>query len=137
MNDTNLCIISGRLTSKPELRSVNLGGAKGIAPVLDISIASNRVIKDKKSTVFTKVTLWGNQALYWSDKGDGKLEKGDSILVEGALSDDNYEDKETGKKTYGRVKIDHINSLSLITRHHDAEVEIVGTEESIDDSVLV
>jgi single-stranded DNA-binding protein len=89
--------------------------------------------------VFNRVTLWGAQAQYWSPAGPGKLSKGDSVLVEGALADDNYVDK-GGEKTFGRIKVDHVQTFNLVARHRDLETAVIDAgdpDEEVDNNLPV
>ncbi len=93
MSSFNKVIIMGNLTRTPELRSTP-GGAQ----VTDITLAINDVFTDssgnKQERVnFVDVTFWGKQAetlCRWKKQGD-------PLLVEGALRQDKWVDKETGK----------------------------------------
>jgi single-strand DNA-binding protein len=68
--------------------------------VSEIGVAVNRTWFDKNSnekkeeTTFVDVTLWGRQA----EVAGEYLSKGRSILIEGYLKTDSWDDKETGKK---------------------------------------
>jgi single-strand DNA-binding protein len=68
--------------------------------VSDIGLAVNRSWYDKSAnerkeeTTFVDVTLWGRTA----EVAGEYLSKGRSILIEGYLKTDSWDDKETGKK---------------------------------------
>ena len=89
----NKLVIMGNLTRKPELRYTPAGTA-----VTDLNIAVNtprgKGADRKDDTVFVDVTVWERQAETCVEY----LEKGRSVLVEGRLRMDQWEDKETGKK---------------------------------------
>jgi single-strand DNA-binding protein len=91
----NRVIIVGNLTRDPEVRYTPGGTA-----VSEITLATNRTWFDKNSnekkeeTTFVDVTLWGRQA----EVAGEYLSKGRSILIEGYLKTDSWDDKETGKK---------------------------------------
>jgi single-strand DNA-binding protein len=82
----NKVIITGNITRDLELRYTPNGAA-----VLDIGIANN---DDKESTVFIDVTLWKKSAELVSQF----CHKGSKVLIEGSLSVDTWDDRETGKK---------------------------------------
>lgn len=96
----NQVVLMGNLTRDPELRYTTTGLA-----VADLGIAINRVWKDKDGQLkeeahFFDVTAFGVQA-----ENAGKyLHKGRQVLVSGELSQDRWEDKETGKPR-SKVKV--------------------------------
>ncbi len=91
----NKVILVGNLTRDPEVRYTPSGTA-----VCDIGLAVNRQWYDKASnerkeeTTFVDVTLWGRQA----EVAGEYLSKGRSLLIEGRLQLDSWEDRETGKR---------------------------------------
>jgi single-strand DNA-binding protein len=91
----NRVILVGNLTRDPEVRYTPGGMA-----VSDIGLAVNRSWYDKNAnerkeeTTFVDVTLWGRTA----EVAGEYLSKGRSILIEGYLKTDSWDDKETGKK---------------------------------------
>lgn len=93
-NGFNKVILAGNLTRDPELRYTKTGTA-----VADIGMALNRSWKDeageqKEETTFVDVTAWGGQAETISQY----LKKGRSILIEGRLKLDQWDDKQTNQK---------------------------------------
>ncbi len=95
MSSFNKVIIVGNLTRVPECRHTPGGTA-----VADIGIAVNRTWFDKQAnekreeTTFVDVTLWGRQAEVAAEY----LDKGRSVLIEGRLQLDQWDDKESGQK---------------------------------------
>lgn len=88
MSSFNKVILMGNLTRTPELRTIPSG-----TQVTDITLAINEKYKDQESTHFVDVTFWGKQAetlCRWKKQGD-------PLLVEGALQQDKWVDKESGK----------------------------------------
>jgi single-strand DNA-binding protein len=84
--------IIGNLVNDPEVRFTPKG-----TPVANFSLASNetyRVDDEKRQiTTFVDVQVWGPSA-----ENFGKLvRKGQEVLVEGALRQDHWEDKQTGQ----------------------------------------
>ena len=97
----NKVILLGNLTRDPEMRYTNSG-----TPVAEITIANNRKVKEKEEVVFVDVTVWGKQAEILTEY----FVKGSQILIEGRISQDSWEDKETGKKrTKTFVTCDNFN----------------------------
>lgn len=95
MASFNKVILVGNLTRDPEVRYIPSGTA-----VCELGLAVNRTWFDKQSnsrkedTTFVDVTLWGRTA----EIAGEYLSKGRSVLIEGRLQLDTWDDKETGKK---------------------------------------
>ena len=95
MASFNKVILVGNLTRDPEVKYTNNGTA-----VTEIGLAVNRTWYDKQQsqkreeTTFVDVTLWGRQA----EVAGEYLGKGRSVLIEGRLQLDTWDDRETGKK---------------------------------------
>lgn len=91
----NRVIIAGNLTRDPQVRFTQGGTA-----VAEIGLAINRSWFDKASnsrkeeTLFCDVTLWNRDA----ENAETYLRKGSSVLIEGRLQLDQWEDRETGEK---------------------------------------
>lgn len=107
MSDANYTLMSGRLTRKPILRETPSG-----VPVVEFTIANNlRRRAGVEKTTFPKCTAWSKIAEFV-----GTLDKGDHVIVEGQLVDDNYEDKNNdGQMTRGRMKLDNCK-VNLVRR---------------------
>jgi single-strand DNA-binding protein len=95
MANFNTVILVGNLTRDPEVKYTTGGTA-----VAEIGLAVNRTWFDQKSnerkeeTTFVDVTLWGRQA----EVAGEYLSKGRSVLIEGRLQLDTWEDKQSGQK---------------------------------------
>ena len=94
MANLNKVMLIGNLTRDPELRHTPKGTA-----VAEISLAINRIWNNdqgqkQEETTFVEVTLWGRQA----ELAQQYLTKGRPVYIEGRLSLDTWDDKETGKK---------------------------------------
>jgi single-strand DNA-binding protein len=95
MASFNKVILMGNLTRDPEVRYTTGGMA-----VCDIALAVSHNWTDKKNnerkedTSFIDVTLWGRTA----EIAGEYLAKGRQVLIEGRLSQDRWDDKETGQK---------------------------------------
>lgn len=92
--NVNTLMLGGNLTRDPELR--HLAGGKAIA---DFGIAYNRkwTGKDgekKEDVSFFNCTAFENTA----ENIAQYFKKGDGILIQGELKQDQWEDKETGQK---------------------------------------
>lgn len=95
MASFNKVILVGNLTRDPQVRYTPSQTA-----VSEIGLAVNRSWYDKQSnsrkeeTTFVDVTLWGRQA----EVAGEYLSKGRSVLIEGRLQLDQWEDKDSGQK---------------------------------------
>lgn len=95
MASFNKVILVGNLTRDPQVRYTPGGSA-----VAEVGLAVNRSWFDKTSnsrkeeTTFVDVTLWGRTAEVASEY----LTKGRSVLIEGRLQLDQWDDKESGQK---------------------------------------
>lgn len=106
--------VVGRYTSDPELRYT-----KDNKPVANFNIAINNG-KDKngnEDTTFIKISVFGATA-----ENIGKYsKKGDLILVEGIIKNNNYEDKD-GNKRYEYIFIgNRVEFLSRTTNNTSKE----------------
>lgn len=94
MASFNKTILMGNLTRDPQVRQITSGS------VAEISLAVNRTWFDKQSNqkkeevTFVDVTLWGRDA----EVAGEYLVKGRSVLIEGRLTMDTWDDKATGQK---------------------------------------
>lgn len=94
MVSINVVVIGGNLTRDPELTYTPSG-----TPVCNFNVAVNEKYTDaqgqkKESVCFVEVVAWKKTAELAAEF----LRKGSPVVVEGKLSQDNWEDKETGKK---------------------------------------
>jgi len=95
MASFNKVILVGNVTRDVEVRYTPSGSA-----VADVGMAVNRTWFDKNANekkeevTFIDVTLWGRAA----EVAGEYLSKGKPVLIEGRLTLDTWEDKETGKK---------------------------------------
>jgi single-strand DNA-binding protein len=95
----NKTIIAGRLTRDPELKALPNGNA-----VTELGLAVNQRTKKGEEWVddpiFLDVSVWGRQA----ENACQYLKKGSVALVEGRLTMDQWEDKQSGLKR-SKIKI--------------------------------
>lgn len=118
MTSFNRVIIAGNLTRNPEVRYTTAGTA-----VTDLSLAINRYRVDKttkervEETSFVEVTLWGRTA----EVAGECLVRGKSVLVEGRLQHDQWEDRQTGQKR-NKLKVIGENMQMLSKREEAAAV---------------
>jgi len=78
----NKVIVTGNLCRDIELRYIPDGTAVG-----SFSIAVNEKYKDKETTSFFNVTVWGKQA----ENCNQYIGKGSKVLIEGNLKQDTWE----------------------------------------------
>lgn len=95
MASFNRVVLMGNLTRDPDVRYTPGGTA-----VAELGLAVNRSWFDKQTqqkkeeTTFVDVTVWGRTA----EVAGEFLAKGRSVLIEGRLQLDQWDDRETGKK---------------------------------------
>lgn len=92
----NKVFLFGNLTRDPELRQIPSGQT-----VCQFSIATNRTYNDKagqkqQQVEYHNIIAWGKQG----ETINQYLKKGGSILVEGRLQTQSWDDKTTGQKRY-------------------------------------
>lgn len=123
-SDTNVVIISGRLTRDPEAR----GGGK----VAAFSIASNRYFKrdDAETTeevVFVDVTAFGFEA----EAVLSRLMKGAPVLVEGRLELNRWQGEDGSNRQQLRLIANRVTSPALRTRVADpADTETTDADQA-------
>ena len=94
MPDLNKVLIAGRLTRDPDLKYVTSGD-----PLTKLGLATSKKYKSKtgemkEETVFYNVTIWGKSAEWLAEN----LKSGAAVMIEGSLTSNEWEDKETGQK---------------------------------------
>jgi single-strand DNA-binding protein len=108
MSDINTVIISGRLARDPELRYTPGGLA-----IAELTIVTERKYKDssgeyKEKASFIGCTVFGPTAEFASKW----LRKGNRANVQGELNQEEWTDKETGKKrSKTKVKVSQIQPI--------------------------
>jgi single-strand DNA-binding protein len=117
MASFNKVILCGNLTRDPQVKFTTGGTA-----VAEVGLAVNREWFDKstnskKSEVtFVDVTLWGRTA----EVAGEYLRKGASVLIEGRLQLDTWDDRESGQKR-SKLKVIGENMTMLGGGHRDEE----------------
>ncbi len=95
MSSFNKVILMGNLTRDPQVKYTPGGTA-----VAEIGLAVGRKWLDKQSnqwkeeTTFVDITLWGRTA----EVAGEYMQKGKSVLIEGRLRLDTWDDRESGQK---------------------------------------
>ena len=106
--EMNSLAIAGRLTADPDVRHTPSGTA-----IAKFALASDRRFKKgekwETDTLFLECTLFGKSA----ESAAERFGKGDPILVEGRLQQDNWEDRNGGGRRSRIVCIAHrVHALS-------------------------
>ena len=97
----NLCILTGRLTENPELKTTD-----GQISVTRFSIAVQRNYKDKDGeypTDFINCVAWRGTAEFISKY----FKKGSMITVDGSYETRKYTDKNNNNRTAHEIKVEH------------------------------
>lgn len=123
----NTIILSGRLTSKPELRST-----KSLKSVCNFTIAVNRpyTSNGKRETDFIECQVWNKTAENLCKYQD----KGNLILVSGNIRTDSYDDEKGNKRYKTYVSVENIEYLSSKKQENSQSVEV---EEPNSDQVYM
>lgn len=101
----NSIVISGRLTSKAELRYTHAN-----IPVTKFTVAVNRPFKDndgKQQTDFINCVVWRKQA----ENVCNYLDKGSKVLIDGSLQTSTYTDKDGKKGHTTEINVRNIEFL--------------------------
>jgi single-strand DNA-binding protein len=119
--------IAGNLVQEPELHHTPQG-----TPVTNVSLGVNETYtlnnEKRTATTFVDVQLWGAAAENFAKL----VQKGQQILVEGALRQDTWEDKST-KQNRSKLFVkaerwQFIQYKSLSTRREEARAQEQGPE---------
>jgi single-strand DNA-binding protein len=107
----NHIIIAGNLTKDPELRETPNG-----VSVSNLRIAANRGGKDNSEVLFMDVTAWKKTAEVVCEY----CRKGDELVVEGRISQDEWVDKDGNKRVKHEI-IAHNIQFKLPTMGEGSE----------------
>lgn len=113
----NRVILIGRLGADPEIRFTANGSA-----IANIRMATNEYWKDKNGdkmerTEWHKVVAFGKAA----ELVDGRVGKGDMLMVEGKLQTREWDDISGSKRYTTEIVVDRFEFLSKQTRGADEE----------------
>ncbi len=127
MSSYNRVTLIGNLTRNPELRKTKTGNS-----VTELGLALNRVWQNEsgqkqEEVTFVDVTLWGRNA----ENAAQYLQKGRSVLVEGRLQLETWQDKQSGQdRSKLKVVADIIQFLGGGQDHAAAAGATDGTNEN-------
>lgn len=113
----NLVVLTGRLTSDPELKTTPNG-----VPVTSFSIAVNRRHKadEEQITDFINIVAWRQRAEFITKY----FKKGSLIGIEGSIQTRRYEDTMGNKRTAFEVVVN--NAQFVESKKNDADDENQG-----------
>lgn len=112
----NKVLIVGNLTHEPELRFTPTG-----TKIANLRIAINRRFKDKEETCFITVVAWNKLA----EVCVNYLKKGHAILVEGRLTQRNWQAED---KTNRSVVEINAESIEFLTKNEKSSHETANKE---------
>jgi len=122
----NIVILSGRLTSDPELRYTASGRA-----VSRFRMAASRAFRDREGewqeeTLFIDVTAWGALA----ERVNTRLTKGSPLLIQGFLRSRSWETETGAKRTAVEIIARNIQFLEKVEPQEPESVtEEIPSEE--------
>ncbi len=125
MASFNKVLLMGNLTRDPELRYTPKGTA-----VAETGLAVNRTWNNEagqkqEETLFMDIVFWGRQA----ETAQQYLTKGRPVFIEGRLTMDTWDDKQTGqKRTKHRVTVEN---FQFLTQRQDSGSAANAGEESM------
>lgn len=109
MASYNRIVMMGNLTRDPELKQ--LGSGQGVCR---FSLATNRQFKNKQTgtmvqeVCFIDVDVWGPQA----ESCNQYLQKGRSVLIEGRLKLDSWQDQDGNRRSKHSIVADRVTFVS-------------------------
>ena len=121
MSSYNRVIMIGNLTRDPDFKQLASGQS-----VCRLGLASNRQFKNRQSgqmvqeVCFIDIDVWGPQA----DSCYKFLQKGRSVLIEGRIKFDTWEDQDGRKQSKHSVVADRVTFLS--NAQNEANIEEDG-----------
>ena len=116
MSDSNIVLMTGNLTRKPELRYTPKGTA-----IADFGLASNRRYKQgdetKDEVCFVDVTVFGSTAVAVASH----LDKGRKVLVEGRLQFHTWDTELGQKRSKLEIVAERVNFLPQGNRNGEGK----------------
>lgn len=107
MANGNTIVVSGNLTSDPELKFTASG-----KQLVNFTIANNRRYKKgddwEEAVAFLNCVLWGEPAEYFS----ASCQKGDRVVVQGRIDQDTWETEDGSKRSALKINVEEV-SVSL------------------------
>jgi single-strand DNA-binding protein len=94
MASFNKVVLMGNLTRDPEVKQIASGAVGSISLAVNRTWFDKATNQKKEEVTFVDVTLWGKDA----EVAGQYLAKGRSVLIEGRLTMDTWDDKATGQK---------------------------------------
>jgi single-strand DNA-binding protein len=121
----NITLLRGNLTRDPELRKIEGNNGKSVS-VVNFTVAVSREYtkasgeKDKVTT-FINCEAWDSGAEIIADS----FKKGDLVMVEGSLRNDNWE-KDGIKHSTLRVRVNNFSKITKLSKNRQTETEAVA-----------
>lgn len=131
MASYNRVIIMGNLTRDPEYKQLASGQT-----VCRLGLASNRQFKNKQTgtmvqeVCFVDIDVWGAQA----DSCNQYLQKGGSVLVEGRLKFDTWQDNEGQRRSKHSIVADRVTFLPASSSVSAESVDSTDTSSDFQDN---
>lgn len=123
MASLNKVLLMGNLTRDPEVRYTPKGTAVAETGIAVNRVWSNEAGQKQEETVFMDIVFWGRQA----EIAKQYLTKGRPVFIEGRLTMDTWDDKQTGqKRTKHRVAVENFQFLGQ--RGDDSRTNMENTE---------
>jgi len=123
----NISILRGNLTRDPELRVIN-NGTKKVA-VVNFTVAVSREYtkangERDKITTFVNCEAWDTGAEMIGES----FKKGDLVMVEGSLRNDNWE-KDGVKHSTLKVRVNNFSKITKLSKRKEVNQQEVNQQE--------
>jgi len=138
MASVNKVILLGNLGDKPDIKYTADGKA-----IANLSIATSKAWVDKNTGKKQETTQWHRVVLFGkrAQIADKYCKKGTKVYIEGELTTNKYQDKDTGKDKYStQIVVDSFNGSfqmvsggkksSAAATDNDHPIEQDGTKQS-------
>ena len=133
MASFNKVILVGNLTRDPEIRYLNNGSA-----LCKFAIAVNKWTPKGDKVLFVNIVAWNRGKFTIAETCNKYLRKGMSVLVEGELEMDEYEDRQGISRKSTQINIDKMEMLGKRGDYADKPRadEADGSFDRIEDTQL-
>lgn len=122
---TNHCIIQGRLTRDPEVKTLDSG-----TTVAKFTVAWSERYKEKESKLFLDCTAWGSTGEFV----ERYFSKGQEIIVEGKIVQEEWADKDGVIQK--RIRMSRVDRVHFCGPKRDAASPAPASAPSNDDDFV-
>lgn len=120
----NVCVLMGRLTQQPELKTLPIGKS-----VLNFTVAVNRPQRkntEEQKTDFVDCVTWEGTAEFISKY----FKKGDAIIVKGQLETRIYQDKQGNNRKATELLVREVDFCAYAKDKQQNDSQTINTSNS-------